>query len=132
MTPRPLTFDCYGTLIDWETGLATGMRAALAPRRITLDDESLLERYAGYEAALEAGPYRPYRDVLAHSLEAIADGLGVTPTQAELRAFGGSVGDCPGDMSSAPVELTSAIPARVLFGEPAPGTAFPLLELPAI
>ena len=42
-----LTFDCYGTLIDWEAGLLAGLRAILDPRGVAADDEDLLARYAG-------------------------------------------------------------------------------------
>ena len=55
-----LTFDVYGTLIDWETGIASWLR----PFASASDDE-LLESFARHEAELEAGPYRSYRDVLA-------------------------------------------------------------------
>jgi hypothetical protein len=49
-----LTFDCYGTLIDWETGIAAALRRAGAAGT----DDELLESFARHEAALEAGPYR--------------------------------------------------------------------------
>jgi len=90
-----LTFDCYGTLIDWEAGIAAGLRAVLGPRGIAVGDEDLLERYARHEAAVEAGPYAPYREVLARSLRGVCADLGVEPTAAEAAAFGGSVGDWP-------------------------------------
>jgi len=97
-----LTFDCYGTLIDWEAGIAAGLRAVLDPRRGILDrrgvvvgDQDLLERYARHEAAVEAGPYVPYRDVLARSLHGVCAELGVEPTGAESAAFAGSVGEWP-------------------------------------
>ena len=75
-----LTFDCYGTLIDWEAGIAAGLRAVLGPRGIDVGDEDLLERYARHEAAVEAGPYAPYREVLARSLRGVCAELGVEPT----------------------------------------------------
>ncbi|MHB8400145.1 MAG: haloacid dehalogenase, partial [Candidatus Limnocylindrales bacterium] len=50
-----LTFDCYGTLIDWETGILAGLRTFLRPRGIEPPDDELLERYAASEAATEAG-----------------------------------------------------------------------------
>src|SRR4029078_5435317 len=52
-----LTFDCYGTLIDWEAGLLAGLRAILDPRGVAADDEDLLARYAGHESAIECGPH---------------------------------------------------------------------------
>jgi 2-haloacid dehalogenase len=90
-----LTFDCYGTLIDWEAGIAAGLRRILDPRGVHLGEEDLLERYARHEASIEAGPYAPYRDVLARSLRGVCAELGVEPTEAEAAAFGGSVGDWP-------------------------------------
>jgi 2-haloacid dehalogenase len=90
-----LTFDCYGTLIDWEAGIVAGLRAVLEPRGMAVGDEDLLERYARHEAAIEAGPYAPYREVLARSLRGVCSELGVEPTPAEGAAFGGSVGDWP-------------------------------------
>jgi 2-haloacid dehalogenase len=60
-----LTFDCYGTLIDWETGIERALRAMLDPSGVRPTDDELLEAYAGAEAAVEAGPYLRYRDVLA-------------------------------------------------------------------
>ena len=60
-----LTFDCYGTLIDWETGLATALRRLLGPAGAAIDTDALLETYAGFEAAAERPPYRTYREVLA-------------------------------------------------------------------
>jgi 2-haloacid dehalogenase len=90
-----LTFDCYGTLIDWEAGILAGIRATLDPRGVGPRDDELLERYAVAEADLEAGPYRRYRDILGEGLKAVAAGYGVEPSPSEVEAFGGSVGDWP-------------------------------------
>ncbi len=66
-----LTFDCYGTLIDWEAGVLAAVRRALSDLE-TADDDGLLERYAVHEAAAEQPPYRSYRSVLADSVRALA------------------------------------------------------------
>ena len=65
-----LTFDCYGTLIDWEAGLLRALRAALP--EISSGDDELLEEYARHEAEAERGAYRTYREVLATGLEGVA------------------------------------------------------------
>jgi 2-haloacid dehalogenase len=90
-----LTFDCYGTLIDWETGLLEGLAPVLAAHGVERDDEALLEAYAAHEAALEAGPYLTYREVLAGSLRGLGADLGFTPSADEVDAFAGSVSDWP-------------------------------------
>ena len=66
---KVLTFDCYGTLVDWETGILSGLRRMLARQGVTLTDEAILEHYGRYEAQIEAGPYRKYKDVLRGVVE---------------------------------------------------------------
>jgi len=98
-----LTFDCYGTLIDWETGLLTGLRGALdGSPAAAVSDSELLERYAVSEARLEAGPYLPYRTILERGLEEVAAGLGAgAPARERIEAFGGSVAAWPAFPDSA-------------------------------
>jgi 2-haloacid dehalogenase len=96
-----LTFDCYGTLIDWETGILEALRPVIERGGVQRRDDELLEIYARHEAALEAGPYLAYRDVLAQALQRLGDDLGIAPTDAELAAFSGSVADWPAFADSA-------------------------------
>lgn len=96
-----LTFDCYGTLIDWEAGLADAFRPILAAHGIAADHEDVLVRYARHEAAAEAGPYLRYRDVLARGLRGVAQELGFEPTPDEVARFSGSVADWPAFADSA-------------------------------
>ena len=96
-----LTFDCYGTLIDWEAGLAAAFAPVLTAHGIAADDEDLLARYARHEAAAEAGPYRTYREVVALGLDGVAEELGFTPTAEERAAFGAAVADWPAFPDSA-------------------------------
>jgi 2-haloacid dehalogenase len=90
-----LTFDCYGTLIDWEAGILAGLRPMLAKRGIDRPDEELLEAYADLEAAAEAGPYQRYREILAAGMRGVGVRYGVEADAAEATAFGDSVGDWP-------------------------------------
>ena len=92
---QALTFDCYGTLIDWESGILTGLRGALARQGIVADDDELLERYSALEAAVEAGPYLRYREILARSLRDVCRAYGVEASGEEAAGFGASVGDWP-------------------------------------
>ena len=90
-----LTFDCYGTLIDWETGISTALRDVLGRRGISPSQEELLERYARHETEAEAGEYMTYADVLVASLHGVCAEYGVNATDNEARAFSRSVGDWP-------------------------------------
>ena len=96
-----LTFDCYGTLIDWEVGILAGLRPLAGEAGAGVSDDALLERYGAAEATVEAGPYRRYREVLARSAEVVCRDLGVTPDDAALAAFGGSIPDWPAFPDSA-------------------------------
>ena len=89
-----LTFDCYGTLIDWEAGIVAALRSALLAGDATADD-ALLEEYANAEATLEAGGYRRYREILGQGLSAVAQSHGAEPTQGDVARLGGSVVDWP-------------------------------------
>jgi 2-haloacid dehalogenase len=96
-----LTFDCYGTLIDWETGIVDAFRPALAARGVVLNDEDLLSRFARHEASIEAGSYLPYRGVLAGAFRGVTAELGIDPADHEVAAFAGSVADWPAFPDSA-------------------------------
>jgi 2-haloacid dehalogenase len=96
-----LTFDCYGTLIDWEAGIARGLGVMLASQGITAEVEELLERFAGHETALEAGPYRRYREILAEAGRRIGRDYGVEPSDEAAEAFAASVGEWPAFPDSA-------------------------------
>jgi 2-haloacid dehalogenase len=96
-----LTFDCYGTLIDWETGLTDAFAPVLRAHGVEADVEDVLARYARHEAAAEAGPYLLYRDVLAAGVRGVAGELGFEPTDVEVATFSGSVADWPAFPDSA-------------------------------
>jgi 2-haloacid dehalogenase len=90
-----LTFDCYGTLIDWETGIWQALQPVFAHYDNPISREAALERYAALEPAIEGGPYIEYKQVLRRVLEELGKQLGFTPSAAELEAFVASVGDWP-------------------------------------
>lgn len=86
-----LTFDCYGTLIDWEAGILAGLRSVLDPRGIFPGDDELLGLFAELEAPIQYGEFRSYRDVLDLTMAALAARLGFTPTDAERTAISASL-----------------------------------------
>jgi 2-haloacid dehalogenase len=90
-----LSFDCYGTLIDWEGGIARALQPVLAAHGVELDAGRLIELYAEAEAAAEAGPYRRYREVLRTVAAAIAARLGFELSAAERDVLPDSLQDWP-------------------------------------
>ena len=64
-----ITFDCYGTLIDWENGILDVLRPVFTRTGRTMDDKEILEAFAKYEAEAEQGRYRTYRMVLKMVME---------------------------------------------------------------
>ena len=95
-----LTFDCYGTLIDWESGIAAGVRMQLGDAVAAVSDEDIVSAFAAVEHEAEV-PYKSYREVLALSLRGIGERLGVPVSDAQATGFGSSVGQWPAFPDSA-------------------------------
>jgi 2-haloalkanoic acid dehalogenase type II len=70
-----ITFDCYGTLIDWEGGISTAFASAAAAETRQLDQTQMLKAYAELEPSVEAAPYHRYRDVLTDTAQRVAERL---------------------------------------------------------
>jgi 2-haloacid dehalogenase len=91
-----LTFDCYGTLIDWERGLVQVLRPWADRRRLGVPDDALLAAFAEFELQHEAAtPERPYPEILQAVFADIARRFGVDADPGEAEAFGRSVRDWP-------------------------------------
>ena len=99
---KVLTFDCYGTLIDWESGI----HAALQPLLSRLSDppgrDAALEVFGALEARQEAAtPGLVYSELLAVVHGQLAAQWGAAPDAAADAAFGASVPDWPAFPDSA-------------------------------
>lgn len=94
-----VTFDCYGTLVDWESGISTAFVDAAARVGVEIDAPTALGLYMEIEPAVEAEAYRSYRDVLAETARRVAAQLDwtISPKQA---AF-----------------LTDSLPEWLVFGD---------------
>jgi 2-haloacid dehalogenase len=91
-----LSFDCYGTLIDWEAGLSAVLVPWARAHGLSLTEEQLLAGYSGTEAAVEAEhPADRYPDVLARSLRVLGAELGAEVSDEEEARLAGSVPDWP-------------------------------------
>lgn len=84
--PAAITFDCYGTLVDWERGILTALEPLVRRAGGEVEPGWLLERYARHESRLEHGTFRSYREVLAGVGAGVARDLGVAlePGEEEL------------------------------------------------
>ncbi|MGA8490911.1 MAG: haloacid dehalogenase type II [Terriglobales bacterium] len=82
-----LTFDCYGTMIDWETGIFSALRPILAAHRKPVADSTILQLYSELEASAEQATFVPYRDVLQSVVRGFGERLGFSPTEAEVRSL---------------------------------------------
>src|SRR3981081_2609660 len=80
---RVLTFDCYGTLIDWETGILSTLHHILAVHGKKVDDATVLKLYGDFELLAEQGQFKPYRQVLQSVVCQFGEKLGFTPTDQE-------------------------------------------------
>ena len=96
-----LTFDCYGTLIDWETGIWQALSLVLSAHHVTMTQDEALTLYGELESEAERGEYQTYKTVLSIVLQGFGSRLGFTPTQAELDRFSQSVKEWPAFPDSA-------------------------------
>lgn len=91
-----LSFDCYGTLIDWETGILAVLRPWADQHSLGLSDAELLSVYGKQESRAELDhPSLPYPEILARSFLAVGDELGVEVTLDDGQQLGKSVPDWP-------------------------------------
>ena len=93
---KALTFDCYGTLIDWETGLYTALQPLLRRGGVTLERDEVLAAFARGESAQEAAtPQMIYSELLAEVHRRLARRWNVSDDEPDAVAFGKSVPDWP-------------------------------------
>ena len=93
---KVLTFDCYGTLIDWETGIVNALRPLLRKAPVGRSRDQVLASFARHETAQEAEtPDMIYSELLGQVHRRLAEEWGIAASEADHQAFGGSVGDWP-------------------------------------
>jgi 2-haloacid dehalogenase len=91
-----MSFDCYGTLIDWETGIANVLRPWAARHGLALDDQALLAAYGRHETHVQDDmPGALYPTILAEAFRRVGADLGAAVTDDDAETFGQSVKDWP-------------------------------------
>src|ERR1700745_2177174 len=91
-----LTFDCYGTLIDWESGMIEALKGLTDRARRPLSRDQILEAHARHEASQQRyTPAKRYRELLAIVYKRLAEEWGVQATHEDCVEYGRSVGNWP-------------------------------------
>jgi len=91
-----MSFDCYGTLIDWESGISAVLTRWAARHGVELSADELLERFAAAEARQEEGsPSTLYPEILSATMHDLGDDIGAEVTSAESHRLARSVPDWP-------------------------------------
>ena len=90
-----ISFDCYGTIIEWEAGILPVVRGILKRHGKSIADAEILELYGEFEAAAESGAYQPYRDVLRTVVRRFGDRFDFKPTEKEVGELAASLPEWP-------------------------------------
>jgi len=91
-----MSFDCYGTLIDWETGIADALRPWAARNGIQLDDQALIAAYGRHETHVQDEmPDALYPIILGETMRRVGSDLDAPVSDYDATEFGNSVKDWP-------------------------------------
>lgn len=92
-----LTFDCYGTLVDWEKGILNAIQKVLHRHNITIDSQQLFELFDRFEQEVKTKSenFIKYREVLNRTMQKFADHFDVRFSQSEIEALASSVANWP-------------------------------------
>lgn len=91
---QTISFDCYGTLINWEAGILPALRSVLANHVQTLPDAQILELYGEFEFEAES-TYQNYRKVLEAVVRRFGEQFGFQPSALEVRSLHESLQQWP-------------------------------------
>lgn len=86
-----LSFDCYGTLIDWESGILGYLLPLLHDKGCKVSDSQILNLYSEFEPQQQEAPYRTYREVLASIVQDFAYEFQVKVSQEEAAGLANSI-----------------------------------------
>jgi len=99
---KALTFDCYGTLIDWETGMVEALKPLASQAKTPLSRNAILEAHARHESAQQLQtPGKIYRELLAIVYKRLAEEWGVAASWEDCQNYGLSIRHWPAFPDSA-------------------------------
>jgi len=84
---QALTFDCYGTLIDWESGILGAMKPILSAYGVEVDDREIIKYYSKFEPVIQQNGYIKYREVLKKVVQKFGDRFDFIPTSTEINSL---------------------------------------------
>ncbi|PIG93120.1 haloacid dehalogenase type II [Gloeocapsopsis sp. IPPAS B-1203] len=84
---QALTFDCYGTLIDWESGILGAMKPILSAHGVEVDDREIIRYYSEFEPVIQQNGYIKYREVLKKVGQKFGDRFSFIPTSTEINSL---------------------------------------------
>lgn len=84
---RIITFDCYGTLVDWEFGILGAIRPILSAHGAHFNDVEILRMYGEIEADEESGEYQSYKEILQAVVRGFGTRLGFVPSEQEQHSL---------------------------------------------
>ncbi len=90
-----ISFDCYGTLVDWESGITGAFRGAARQDGVDLEPASVVGAYHDVEPELQVGSYRSYRSVLGEAAVRVASRLGWSLKRERAGFLAASLPDWP-------------------------------------
>src|SRR5262249_6189124 len=111
-----LTFDCYGTLIDWERGILTAVQPILARHEIQPNPADILQNFVRHEARLEAQAWKPYLEILRGVMAAMSADFRITLSDEEQDVLADSLPEWPPfpDTIEALQKLSKRFPLAIL------------------
>lgn len=86
-----ITFDCYGTLIDWETGILKALRPMMKKHEVHPTDNEILDLYAQLESEAEAREFKNYKAILQQVIRGMGEEFGFTPDEADLNCLASAI-----------------------------------------
>jgi 2-haloacid dehalogenase/putative hydrolase of the HAD superfamily len=90
-----ITFDCYGTLIDWNRGIGNAFQSVAQAKGVDVEAQHALALYHEIEPRVQAATFRPYRAVLAEAAQRVAERLGWVMDDAAALHFAASLPEWP-------------------------------------
>jgi 2-haloacid dehalogenase len=93
--PAAVTFDCYGTLVDWESGISSFLEQLFREKRVNVDVAEVVKAREDLDFELVQGPYRSYREVLSLSLRSAFPQFQIVYNETDGKRLADSVPDWP-------------------------------------